>query len=160
MAMRYRSHSGSEFANYWNMSVTEPMDRRPTRIRSKGEPSKGRINLRLETTWAKTSKARARDLGDTAPRRALPSRRHITGLCAATEESCWVLYSQRGTALRRALLPWVLYSQRGTALRRALLPERPRTAPCSTARETPECAALRATGKHPGKHDRTGPLFP
>ena len=55
MGMRYRSNSGSEFANYWAMSVTEPMDRRPTGIRSKGEPSKGRINLRLETTWSKTS---------------------------------------------------------------------------------------------------------
>jgi hypothetical protein len=38
------------------MSVTELMDRRPTGIRLIGEPSKGRINLRLETTWAKTSK--------------------------------------------------------------------------------------------------------
>jgi hypothetical protein len=56
LAMRYRSNLGSEAANYWDMSVTEPMDRRPTGIRPKGEPSKGRINLRLETTWAKTSK--------------------------------------------------------------------------------------------------------
>ena len=124
LVVRHRSHSGSEFANYWDMSVTEPMDRMPTRIRSKGEPSKGRINLRLETTWAKTSEARARDLGDTAPRRALQPRRHITGLCAATEEPYWVLYSQRGTAPRRAPLP-----------------ERHRTAPCSAAREAQQCAA-------------------
>ena len=55
MGIRYRSNSGSEFANYWVMSVTELMVRRPPGIRSKGEPSKGRINLRLETTWSKAS---------------------------------------------------------------------------------------------------------
>ena len=55
--MCYRSKLGSEAANHWDMSVagTEPIDRRPTGIRPKGEPSKGRINLRLETTWSKAS---------------------------------------------------------------------------------------------------------
>ena len=47
---------GVKLSNCWGMSVTELMDRRLTGIRLIGEPSKGRINLRLETTWAKTSK--------------------------------------------------------------------------------------------------------
>ena len=51
------------------MPVTEPMDRGPTGIRSKGEPSKGRINLRLETIGQKTGEREG--VKQTTARRAL-----------------------------------------------------------------------------------------
>jgi len=98
------------------------MDRRPTGIRHKGEPSKGRINLRLETTWAKTRELQARlsalQLGSCNTARcptaeeaqhgavhyskAAQPRRHNTAQCATAKQHCGMRYSQRGTARRSA----------------------------------------------------------